>query len=449
MSRAPLVDPNVTQPSARTTSVRATPSGVAISWVFPAVKVSQLTAGHCFGRDVSCDTVLSGAEVSRQHARVDAASGWQLLRDLSSRNGLFVGGQRVEEHRLGPGDVVRIGEWVGIVHEADGGALEPSPLIEIAPGWYGGPRLAASAATLRQVAPSDLPIVIEGETGSGKEGAARAAHSWSRRTGPFVAVDCGALPENIADALLFGHAKGAFTSADRARPGYFRAADSGTLFLDEVLNLDASVQSKLLRVLERREVVPVGESRPVAVDVRVICAAQVPLATAAAAGRFRNDLMARLEGVTQALPPLRERREDIVPLFYKLLAQHGGAAIRCEPRFIESLLLYDWPLNVRELVLLARRMVALQPSELLKRSMLPERMLELRRPKLGQRSQVEPSRPSNPAPDDKAIAELVEALRVHAGNLTKAAAMVGLSRGRAYRLLEAQPDFELDSLRKR
>ena len=452
MSRFRSADPELTQPSPHTTSVRASASELALDWVFPALKSSPLAEGHRFGRDAACETVLSGTEVSRQHACIRAAGAWLVLRDLESRNGVFVGGQRVQERRLGPGDVVRIGEWLGIVRELHGTRSESSQLLEISPGWYGGTRFAANLESLRQVAASDLPIVIEAETGSGKEGAARAAHSWSARSGPFVAVDCGALPENLAEALLFGHAKGAFTGADRASVGYFRAAHGGTLFLDEVLNLGPSLQSKLLRVLEAHEVLPVGEARPIAVDVRVVCAAQQSLSAAVEAGQFRADLMARLEGLTVALPPLRERSEDIVPLFFKLLEQHGGASLRCEPKFIESLLLYDWPLNVRELVLLARRMVALQRGELLKRSLLPARMLEaagrIGEPSGGPAETV-PRAPRTPIPDDMAFAELVEALRSHAGNLTKAAAHVGLSRGRAYRLLEAQPDFELSSVRRR
>jgi DNA-binding NtrC family response regulator len=383
--------------------------------------------------------------VSRKHAEIKKGA-LPLLRDLGSRNGVFVDGQRVPERLLGPGAVVRIGEWVGITSEVRRPTAEPLQLLEITPGWYGGPLLAAKMDALRRVAGSGLPIVIEGATGTGKEGAARAVHAWSGRSGPFVAVDCGAMPEQLAETLLFGHRKGAFAGADRANTGYLRAAEGGTIFFDEILNLGLALQAKLLRALERREVVPVGDSQAVPIDVHVTCAAQESLAAAVKDHRFRADLMSRLDGATLVLPALRERAEDIVPLFFKLLEQYGAAGTACEPKFIESLLLHDWPLNVRELVLLTRRLVAAHRGELFKRSMLPERMLTAA-------STNAPATRSTPAvrkptDDEEAFAALVVGLRAHDGNLTKAAAALGLTRARAYRLLEARPEFEIDSLRK-
>jgi len=435
-----------TQPSESTEGVGASGARLGIQWVFPSAGASIFADKQTFGRDPACDCVLPGNEVSRKHAQVSSVGVLPMLHDLGSRNGVFVGGERVQEQLLGPGDVVRIGEWIGITREVRDEQLAAPELLEITPGWYGGPLLAARMHTLRRVAQGDLPIVVQGATGSGKEGAARAVHAWSGRAGPFVAVDCGTLPDNLAEALLFGHKKGAFTGADRASVGHLRAADGGTLFLDEVLNLGPAVQAKLLRALELRAVVPVGESHAVAVDVRVVCAAQEPLADAVDDKRFRADLMARLEGVTVALPRLSERAEDIVPLFFKFLEQHGGAAIRCEPKFVEGLLLYDWPLNVRELLLLARRLVAVHGGELLKKSMLPERMFA-RQQRDSQRAEPAPvaRRPTN---DEDAFAALIAGLRAHAGNLTKAAAALGLTRARAYRLLEARPEFDVSSLRK-
>jgi transcriptional regulator of acetoin/glycerol metabolism len=434
-----------TQPSASTGGVGPSVARLVLQWVFPSVGISELTDKHSFGRDPSCDCVLPGTEVSRRHADVKMGA-LPMLRDLGSRNGVFVNGRRVQEQLLGPGVVVRIGEWVGITRELVGPTADVAPLLEIAPGWYGGPLLAARMDALRRVATSGLPVVIEGATGTGKEGVARALHAWSGRAKPFVAVDCGALPEQLAESLLFGHRKGAFSGADRANLGYLRAAEGGTVFLDEILNLGLAVQAKLLRVLERREVVPVGESQAIPLDVHFTCAAQEPLAVAVQEDRFRADLMARLEGATITLPALRERTEDIVPLFFKFLEQHGGAGTTCEPKFIESLLLYDWPLNVRELLLLARRLVAVHGGELLKRSMLPERM------RTHEVTGAPPARTSAPArkptDDDEAFASLVAGLRAHGGNLTKAAAALGLTRARAYRLLEARPEFDLGSIRK-
>jgi len=319
----------------------------------------------------------------------------------------------------------------------------------IAPGWYGGAAMAAAMAHARRMAP-DLAIVVQGETGTGKEGAARAIHDWSDRRGPFVAVNCAAMPAHLAEAELFGHRKGAFTGADKASPGLFRAAHQGTIFLDEILELPLPLQAKLLRVLEQREVLPIGETAPVAVDLRVVVATQEPLAAVVAERRFRADLQARLDGLTVVLPPLRARREDVVPLFLQLARQHGGGRIPpLESRVAEALCLYDWPLNVRELLLLARRLLGVHGSEpMLKRSHLPERIL----------ARAINEGDSDPAPkrsprawrktdDEVEFESLVEALRAHQGSVARAAAAIGVNRARAYRLLSAHPDFSLDDVR--
>jgi DNA-binding NtrC family response regulator len=252
----------------------------------------------------------------------------------------------------------------------------------------------------------------------------------------------------MAEGELFGYRKGAFTGADRASDGFFRAADGGTLFLDEILELPAAVQPKLLRALEQGEVQPLGEARPVAIDVRVVCATQEPLTQAVAEKRFRADLLARLDGLTLKLPPLRERREDIAPLFLRLLHDLSrGKPPAVDPKLIESLLLYDWPLNVRELVLLIRRVLATQATEpMLKRAMLPERMMGAAAPTASPRA---PALPAGRAPtaDDAAFDQLLVALRGSHGNVSQAAVALGISRARAYRLLEARPEFDVRSLR--
>ncbi|HZL18447.1 MAG TPA: sigma-54-dependent Fis family transcriptional regulator [Polyangia bacterium] len=208
------------------------------------------------GRDESCDTVLLGTEISRGHAEFWVDGPVLAVRDLESLNGVFVNGVRRADAPLLPGDVVRCGEWVGVVVADQGADL----FGEIAPGWFGGSAFRAAVEPARRVA-VDLPIIVQGETGTGKEGAARAFHAWSDRTGPFVAVNCAALPAQLAEAELFGYRKGAFTGADGASPGLFRAANGGTLFLDEVLDLPSAIQPKLLRVLEQREVLPLGETK--------------------------------------------------------------------------------------------------------------------------------------------------------------------------------------------
>jgi transcriptional regulator with PAS, ATPase and Fis domain len=302
----------------------------------------------------------------------------------------------------------------------------------------------------KKAASSELPTVILGETGTGKEGLAHAMHEWSGRKGPFVAVNCAALVPTLAEAELFGYRKGAFTGADRGSPGFFRAAQGGTLLLDEVTDLPEPIQAKFLRALEQHEIAPLGESVPVRIDVRVLAATQIPLAQVVSERRFRADLCARLDGLTIRLPPLRERKQEIAYLFSHLLSLHsGGRPPEVEARLVEQLCLHDWPFNVRELDLLARRLLVLHGhEEVLRRSHLPEHILN--HPAAGEpvpapvasvgsgAVAVAPNSPeSHRARRERELSRLTEALRAHKGSVARAAAAVGISRQRAYRLMEA------------
>jgi len=207
---------------------------------------------------------------------------------------------------------------------------------------------------LNRIAPSTANVLIVGETGTGKELVARFIHELSaRRSGPFVAVNCGAFVESLIDSELFGHEKGAFTGADQARVGWFEAAHGGSIFLDEIGDLSQSLQVKLLRVLQEREIVRVGARKPIPVDVRVIAATNVDLEEAVHLGRFRQDLFYRLNVARVDLKPLRERTGDILPLaryFLELYAsQHGRRSLVLGPAAIRQLLAYFWPGNIREL----------------------------------------------------------------------------------------------------
>jgi transcriptional regulator with AAA-type ATPase domain len=430
----------VTLPSANTGRDISSGRPRHVRWVFPSTVLSaSVGRSHVVGRDSSCDAVLTGTEISRRHAEFRRDGPFLAVRDLGSRNGVFVNGARVVDAPLVPGDVVRCGEWIGIV-----GADEIiGAFSEIAPGWFGGPALGAPAELARRVG-ADLPIIVQGETGTGKEGMAQAIHAWSGRRGPFIAVNCAALPEHLAEAELFGHRKGAFTGADRSSPGLFRAAHGGTIFLDEILEMPLATQPKLLRVLEQREVLAIGETKPTAIDVRVVAATQEPIANAVAEGRFRADLHARLDGLTAVLPPLRQRREDIVPLFQQFLRQHvNGPSPSLETKLVEALCTHSWPLNVRELRLLVRRLVAIHPSErLLKRSYLPERMLtpDVAPTKRGAPPVAGPKAVRRSVNDEADFGALIEALQNNHGSVTKAALAIGISRYRAYRLLSVHPE---------
>ncbi|MEY4510685.1 MAG: hypothetical protein RLZZ450_2807 [Pseudomonadota bacterium] len=324
-----------------------------VHWVSPENEPSFLRVGHAFGREGG-DTTLKPRSVSRRHAEVVAVEGGLGLSDLDSANGSFVNRVRVTKQTLRPGDVVRLGDAVGLVRTLSG-SVEPYELKAIRPDWYGGPTLCAALADAMRFAPQGVTIVVQGESGTGKEGTARAIHAWSRRTGQFVPVDCATLDGELVNARLFGYRKGAFTDASRDHDGAIVASDGGTLFLDEILNLPLPVQSKLLRVLQEHEVVRLGDSRPTKVRLHVVAAAQGSIEEAVNNGRFRFDLWQRLNGMTVELPPLRERKEDIIPLFVRLLQQgRTTTPPSLEPKLIEALLLYRWPGNLRELASFAQ-----------------------------------------------------------------------------------------------
>ncbi len=225
---------------------------------------------------------------------------------------------------------------------------------------------------ISRVAPSPSMVLIEGETGTGKELVASAVHKESGRTGPFVPVNCGAISSELIESELFGHLKGAFTGAQQAREGLFSYADGGTLFLDEISEMPLPLQAKLLRVLEEKTIRPVGGEREIAVDVRIVAATNRDLTKEKDEGRFRADLFYRLNVVTLLIPPLRERREDIVPLveyFTQVLAgQLGLQDVPFDLSDFRELEAYSWPGNVRELKNMVERCLLLGrfPSELLK-----------------------------------------------------------------------------------
>jgi sigma-54-specific transcriptional regulator len=230
-----------------------------------------------------------------------------------------------------------------------------------------GPAARALLRLLEQIAPTDTTVLVTGETGTGKEVVARYLHEQSARAGgPFVAVNCGALSPTLVESELFGHERGAFTGALASRPGWFEAANHGTLFLDEVADLPLAGQVKLLRVLQEREVVRVGSRRAAPVDVRLIAATNANLKEAVAAGRFREDLFYRLHVAHVALAPLRERREDILPLARHFLARHaaqfGVSDARLAEDAIVKLLAHDWPGNIRELENAIQRSLLLAPQ---------------------------------------------------------------------------------------
>jgi DNA-binding NtrC family response regulator len=396
------------------------PPRLGIRWVFPerAGRFSPVTPAELVvGRDPGCGIVLPGHEVSRQHVRVWQHGDRVAFRDLGSRNGVSWNGRACAEGEAGLGDVLRMGEWVGVVtlggHE---GGLGES-FATLPPGVLCGPALWPSVSTALRVAGSPLPIVLIGASGTGKEVLARLIHHASKRTGELVPINCAALPESLAEAELFGYRRGAFTGADRAHGGYFRRADGGTLLLDEIADLPLTIQAKLLRVVEEGKVTSLGDAAPAKVNVRLIVACQQPLESMVASGRFRSDLRARLEGMVIPIPPLAARREDIAFLFLSMLEERAsGRPPQVSPRLVETVCLQDFPHNVRELGMLVQRLLALHGSEpLLRRRHLADLLPH-----------------GSPSPDSQSAVEA--ALRRHRGNVAHAAAELGMSRQALYRL---------------
>jgi transcriptional regulator of acetoin/glycerol metabolism len=424
---------------------------LALVWLFPRTGLPPV-ALHApgdfeltLGRDPACAVRLDGNDVSRRHAIIKriAPDPIPVIADLNSRNGVRVNGRAVSSTQLGRGDVVRVGGWVGVV------ATAPGEFGEIGPGLWGGAVLRAAVAPLHQAAQSSLTIILEGETGTGKEIVARSVHAWGGRPGPLVAVNCAALPEALAEGELFGYRRGAFTGADRASPGFFRSASGGTLLLDEVSDLPLPLQAKLLRVLQEGEVQPLGETRPVPVDVRIVVASQQPLMDAVKQGRFRADLLARLDGITVRLPPLRQRKEDVPHLFSHMLRElTQGRAPAVEGEVVERLCIHDWPFNVRELVQLVRQLLVLHPAEtLLHASHLPARIGSRTSDAALGRSTGKPATRAETPAGEVELPALLVALRASGGNVARASAMLGITRQRAYRLMEGH-DVDLDAIRE-
>ena len=269
--------------------------------------------------------------------------------------------------QLVPGDATLLcrGNGAGIRLQYDPAALGTACAALVAAATQAGMPVAADSETLalltlaQRLGRSDIPVLVEGPTGTGKEVMARLLHRASaRRDGPFVPVNCAAMPEAMLEALLFGHRKGAFTGASEASEGFFRAADGGTLLLDEIGEMPLAPQAKLLRALQEGEVVPLGATRPVAVDVRVIACTNRELPAEVEAGRFREDLYYRLNVFPLRLPALRERRGDIAPLAYAMLLKHGCDEGQVRGFAAGALALlhgHTWPGNVRELENVIRR----------------------------------------------------------------------------------------------
>jgi transcriptional regulator with AAA-type ATPase domain len=370
------------------------------------------------------------ASMSHTHVRLERGLGQWMVEDAGSKNGTLVNGAPVGRARLADGDLITLGYTLFLFRAALTVRGDPTSWLdaaECAPAAPGlatlVPELDRAFARLVRIAPSEVSITIRGETGTGKEILARAVHGMSRRSGDFVAINCGALTETLLESELFGHKKGAFSGATEDSTGLVRMAHGGTLLLDEIGDLPATSQAAFLRVLQEREVMAVGGTRPIPVDLRVISATHRDIEELVAHGRFRSDLLARVSGFRIDLPPLRERREDLGLLIGALIRRLTGDAtdrVTLSEAAARALFRHDWPHNVRELEKVLGAAIVLAGGGAVD---LPHLAEAVRTPAL---------RPAE-THDDELRVRLVELLTEHAGNISAVARATGKARMQIHR----------------
>jgi transcriptional regulator with GAF, ATPase, and Fis domain len=409
----------------------------------------------CGGRSIINDLVLADKAVSGAHFELLVKDDGYRLRDLDSRNGTFVGELRIREVFLRPGTQFRVGHTeIGFqpLQESVEIALSARDRFDRVIG--ASPAMREIFATLEKVSPSDLTVLITGDTGTGKELVARGMHNASpRRSKPFVVLDCGAIPRDLIESTLFGHERGSFTGAIGQHRGCFEQAGGGTIFLDEIGELDIGLQPKLLRVLEQREIKRVGGDRTIKVDVRVLAATNRDLRAMVNAGTFREDLFFRLSVIAVELPPLRERREDIAALaqhFLREVATRRGIPLSLGPDALAVLTQHAWPGNVRELRNIVERAGSLAAGPVITRT-----DLVFGREATPREVAPAPAPSTPPAVDAAALAPgldfkeakqrvvdtfeaayLKALLERHEGNITRSAQEAGLTRYHLRELLK-------------
>lgn len=403
------------------------------------------------GKRETNDLVIIDKTVSREHVEIEYAADSFLLRDLDSTNGTFLNGSRVKEAYLSPGDLIKCGnttlEFVAFDEKIK---IEPSDKEEFGLMVGKSRKMRQIFSILEKISPTHATVIIEGETGTGKDLVAQAIHANShRKEKPFVVFDCSAVAPNLIESELFGHEKGAFTGAVKSRRGAFEEADGGTIFLDEIGELTAELQPKLLRALEQREIKRVGGNTSVKIDVRVICATNKNLRREIDEGRFREDLYYRLSVVKVSLPPLRDRPEDVGVIIERLLSigkfnqlPDGTFKVkRVEDDALKMLARYQWPGNVRELSNVIERAVSFVDGDTIAKSHLDFVFAEMAHgEEHTERMKVDSDMPFKDAKqrvvEDFEKEYLIELLERYNHNLSKAAREAQIDRKHLRNLLK-------------
>jgi hypothetical protein len=394
---------------------------------------SRVTTRSADGK--SLDVRVPGRWISSNHVVLRSAGGEWIAEDVGSRNGTFVNGERITSHVLRDGDVLEAGR---VYFKVRGAPASDGPIVRDLDVAFSKqpfgmdtllPELEAGHVALARIARSGtVPVLLLGPTGSGKEVLAREVHTQSQRRGPFIAVNCGALPTALVESLLFGHVKGAFSGAARDEIGFVRSAEGGTLFLDEIGDLPPASQAALLRALQEHEVIPIGATRAVKVDVRIVAATHRPLEGLAGEEGFRSDLLARLRGYTHRLPPLCDRVADLGVILSDVLAQVAGeraSRLTMTPDAARALLRYAWPLNIRELHQAMGSAVALAAEDVIDLPHLPAEILA-----------PPPSTPGEAggaSRDDALRDQLIALLHENRGNVTAVARAMGKAPAQIHR----------------
>jgi DNA-binding NtrC family response regulator len=387
------------------------------------------------------DVCLNDPTVSRLHCEIHVGPEAIRVIDLESTNGTHVNGVRVRDATLPAGAALGLGETVVRLDPSSPTSVELSPVGRFGAVLGGSMQMRRLYRVLDRAAETDATVLLRGETGTGKEIVARSLHEASRRaSGPFVTIDCGSIAETLIESELFGHVRGAFSNAIRERVGLIEEANGGTLFLDEIGELPRALQSKLLRVLETREVRRVGSNAVRQVDVRVVAATHRPLALSVNSGAFREDLYYRLAVIEVELPPLRARAEDIPALAQHFHARFTGRADPLPASFTSALMQRAWPGNVRELRNFIERSASLGWSQAADVPALEQPKDEQKAP-VGLESLVPADLPLRDAREqwneqfERLYASAL--LRRTQGNVTRAAALANVTR-RSFQRMIAQ-----------